>query len=308
MGQKTKPLFAVLGVFLFLSPMVSASKILPLPSAIYGTDDRYLVRNLADQKILELSKSVAAQFNKFAIYAESDEHYLVKNRSLKEVHNLCSDQRFAEESSLSQCTGFLVGDDLLVTAGHCVKDKSDCKEVMFNFDYTQNSNDDDYFKLSKKDTYYCKEVIQSNYGTFARSDFALIKLDRVVEKRKPLKIRRTGMINSKDQLFVIGHPMGMPKMYHGQGNVRSSYGVHNFVTDLDTFSGNSGSPVFNEKTFAVEGILVKGEIDLEYNVSEGCYKNKICVGLECRGETASRTVQLPLLKIPLKKFLSNNRF
>ncbi|WP_420540401.1 S46 family peptidase (plasmid) [Paenibacillus polymyxa] len=32
-----------------------------------------------------------------------------------------------------------------------------------------------------------------------------------------------------------------------------------FVANLDTYGGNSGSPVFNSDTHEVEGILVRGE-------------------------------------------------
>ncbi|HAU89128.1 MAG TPA: serine protease, partial [Elusimicrobia bacterium] len=34
-----------------------------------------------------------------------------------------------------------------------------------------------------------------------------------------------------------------------------------FVADLDTFGGNSGSPVFNTRTKKIEGILVRGDED-----------------------------------------------
>lgn len=271
------------------------------PKAIYGLDERSLVTDIADEDIKDLARSVSAQFPNYSVFSETDKHLLIKNRTLSEAHQVCPDVAFANSSSLSQCSGFLVGSDLLLTAGHCVKDKNDCENVFFSFDYKNGDYQKEYLTLAKENVYRCKQVVQSNYGIFSRTDFALIKLDRPVLNRKPLKIRRLGAVDSKDQLFVLGHPMGLPLMYQPGGKVRSNIGINTFVTNLDTFSGNSGSPVFNKETNVVEGILVKGEDDLEYDVEYGCYKNKVCRENECRGETVLRTSALPLLKIPLLK-------
>ena len=49
------------------------------------------------------------------------------------------------------------------------------------------------------------------------------------------------------------------------------------LANLDTFSGNSGSPVFNKRTKRVEGILIAGETDYTFDMNQGCnvtYKTK----------------------------------
>lgn len=295
--------FIVLFIFSFLlgfSPL--ARFVNPVaPKAIYGIDERKLMSEVTDQSVIELSQSLSAQFPSYMVYSETEKHYLLKNRTLEEAHQVCPDVAFSKNSSLSQCTGFLVGPDLLVTAGHCVKDKSDCENVLFSFDYKTGDYHDEYLKLAKDNVYKCKQVLQSNHGVFSRTDFALIRLDRTVQNRKPLRLRRLGAVDSKDNLFVIGHPMGLPMIYQPGAKVRSNIGIHTFVATLDTFSGNSGSPVFNAESKIVEGILVKGEDDLDYDVEFGCYKNKVCRDSECRGETVLRSTSLPLLKIPLLK-------
>ena len=59
-----------------------------------------------------------------------------------------------------------------------------------------------------------------------------------------------------------------------------------FMTNLDTFGGNSGSPVYNAKTHKVEGILVRGERDYVPNedgsgmVTTVC--DEWCSGEECQ--------------------------
>ncbi len=47
-----------------------------------------------------------------------------------------------------------------------------------------------------------------------------------------------------------------------------------FVANLDTYGGNSGSPVVDARTYVVEGILVRGEDDFVQN--DGCYVSLVC--------------------------------
>lgn len=55
--------------------------------------------------------------------------------------------------------------------------------------------------------------------------------------------------------------MGLPLKIAGFATVRDFSKVGYFVADLDTFGGNSGSPVFSVKTKKIEGILVRGDED-----------------------------------------------
>ncbi|MDT8287705.1 MAG: serine protease, partial [Elusimicrobiales bacterium] len=101
-------------------------------------------------------------------------------------------------------------------------------------------------------------------------DYALIQLDRKVTGRKPLPINRGRKIKEGAGVFVIGHPVGLPLKVAGDARVRSSKFMRaHFTTDLDTFGGNSGSPVFNVKTKKIEGILVRGGTDFAKS-PEGC--------------------------------------
>ena len=67
-----------------------------------------------------------------------------------------------------------------------------------------------------------------------------------------------------------------------------------FVCNLDTYGGNSGSPVFNSSTHELEGILVRGETD--FIVTEnGCRKSNVCPqndpNFVCRGEDCTRSTE-----------------
>ena len=45
------------------------------------------------------------------------------------------------------------------------------------------------------------------------------------------------------------------------------------MANLDTFMGNSGSPVFNKETGLVEGILIEGAEDLEDDLDNLCTRS-----------------------------------
>ena len=78
---------------------------------------------------------------------------------------------------------------------------------------------------------------------------------------KPLEISRITSLKKGEGIFVIGHPVGLPLKVAGYSTVRDFSKSGYFVADLDTFGGNSGSPVFSVKTKKIEGILVRGDTD-----------------------------------------------
>jgi V8-like Glu-specific endopeptidase len=70
----------------------------------------------------------------------------------------------------------------------------------------------------------------------------------------------------------MGHPSGLPMKYADGAKVFGNFDNY-FSTNLDTFGGNSGSPVFNAKTNEVVGILVRGDIDY----IEGEFEGRTCM-------------------------------
>lgn len=67
-----------------------------------------------------------------------------------------------------------------------------------------------------------------------------------------------------------------------------------FSTNLDTFSGNSGGPVFNAETYEVEGVLVRGEQDYIMNDDRDCDSVRKCEddGSDCMGEEVVRVTNI----------------
>ena len=239
-----------------------------IPASIYGTDDRqdYYA---ADRTMKKFAESTVALFPDTVIPRdEATGGYKLKSLNLKGKYNLQSGERFADQPVGAYCSGVLVGEDMVLTAGHCFRPDprgGPCERVKLVFGYAVTSAGETPSSFPAENVYSCKAVIAQKVLNDG-ADYALVKLDRKVSGRYPLAINR-GNIGRTTQLAVIGYPSGLPVKVATNGSVRSISGKGFFVADLDTFGGNSGSPVFNLKTLKIEGILVRGGVDYVYDSS-----------------------------------------
>ena len=204
--------------------------------------------------------------------------------TLGESFNLCDGQRFKDQINPASCSGFLVASNIMVTAGHCIKNQNDCDNYKWVFDFDTNET-----QLKSSQIYSCKKLIKRKLESNG-ADFAVFEIDRHAYDRKPLKFRREGEISQGAGLVVIGHPSGLPTKIADGAAVRDESNPDFFVANLDTFGGNSGSAVFNAETGLVEGILVRGETDYVSDTQNGetCRKVYECKNTECRGEDVTK--------------------
>src|SRR5690606_1303106 len=107
--------------------------------------------------------------------------------------------------------------------------------------------------VPSENIYNCKELLEAKLETDKlnrrkRRDFSLVRLDRIVKDRKILNYRDSGKVEKDADIYVIGHPVGLPTKFADGAKVFQNDQDGYFVTNLDTFGGNSGSAVFNAKT------------------------------------------------------------
>lgn len=262
------------------------------PEVVYGKDNRQDYSYVTNDLHKKLANSVAAHIDKNKILEDGT----LSSSTIASSMNLCKSERFSEQINPARCSGFLVGDDLVVTAGHCVTGESDCQKYAWVFDFS-----DDIKKVDKeKSVYNCKEIISRELSSSTQMDYALIRLDRTVAGRTPLKFRTSGSIGTNADLVVIGHPSGLSVKVADGAKVRDNSNEVFFVANLDTFGGNSGSPVFDSNTGLVEGILVRGENDYTSSEEDGKYCRRVytCLDDECRGEDVTRITNVE--KLPVK--------
>lgn len=205
--------FRILKILFVWSQLLS-----PLRADIFGTDDRHEVTRFIPKAYQNYSKSIAVGV--LSSLFENIEHTDDKKVYVDYLSDyMCPEERFYEQASITfACTGFLVGADLLVTAGHCathlkeIKNETGgyCDVYHWMFDYDQTL---DVSKVPSKLIYKCKEIIYavSDDHEFGR-DFALIRLDKQVKNRTPLPIS-LDKVKKRDQVSMLGHPMGLPMKY-----------------------------------------------------------------------------------------------
>jgi V8-like Glu-specific endopeptidase len=267
-------LFAV--VLYFLSP-IAIAKI--QNKVIYGDDGRVQFFQVERPEVREVADSTAAMIRTANLQNHADGKTAIAASSFKQAFGVCSSEPFANEPAGALCSAFLVGDDMIATAGHCVNSGS-CADSSFVFTYRMSVLNLPPSEVETSEVYHCKEVLE-NERTDAQ-DYALVRLDRAVQGHRVLRLSQMAP-QVGDGLFVVGHPSGIPTKVAGGANVRSvSPGF--FRANLDTYGGNSGSAVFNESTLEVEGILVRGESDFVYDSLNQCSVSYRCPNGACRGE------------------------
>lgn len=271
-----------------------------IDKVIYGVDDRKDIFESNNCLHKQLANSTAAMISDSALVTQDDGMVLINSTTL-EQDGICSDARFAKQTAGANCSGFLVGEDYLVTAGHCIQDMDDCERYSWVFGYANEKEEKLTQIVPKTEVYKCNKIISRVLDRSNSNDFALVKLDRVVTGHTPLKFRTTGKIADNADLVVIGHPSGLPTKIADGANVRSNTNKIYFQATLDTFGGNSGSAVFDTKTGTVEGILVRGETDYVNDPVMNCYRPKVCKVTECRGEDVTRITNIKELQKLIRK-------
>ena len=252
-------------VFIFLVTILGCSSEheVSTSQSIYGRDDRKDIFEESNPSIRTWSRSVVAMIKEDAMKGDQ-----FTSETLGQKFRLCESERFKNQASLSGCTGFLVAPDVIATSGHCIKDQKECQSTLMVFDYAYNSNDANPLQVRTSNIYRCREILDRAYGGSDKSDYALLRLDRAVQGREPLRLQSANKISDNASLLAIGTPAGLPLKVSGGARVFRNNADAYFEATLDAFGGQSGGPVFDASTGLVEGVLVRGRSD--FNIDGAC--------------------------------------
>lgn len=253
---------------------------------IYGDDNRVEVYE-SSAFWQRKAASTVALVNTSRLSQQSDGTIAIKGNNYGSSYNLCEDEPFREQQSSAFCSGSLVGHNLVLTAGHCLRTQSACNRTNFVFGFGYSHSGKDVTTAQPIDVYSCKSIVAWKEKSNG-ADYAVVELDRSVIGREVLSVNRGQVASPGDRMVIIGHPAGIPTKVADDAYVREVKSEH-FVANIDAFGGNSGSAVFNERTGLIEGILVRGWTDFTY--SNGCRKSYVCKNDGCSGEDVTRVDQ-----------------
>jgi hypothetical protein len=260
-------------------------------SIVHGVDDRIEVfQSDPAAPWARASRAVAVLLAESSLRPASDPSFTkVVSKDLRHAEGLCPGQRFATQPAAGECTAFLVAPRLVFTAGHCVFVNSSLDKVRVVFGYAVDAKTRDPRQVRTSDVYRVSSVAAFIDDDKAQVDFAALWLDREVSGRVPLEIATD--VHLGDALTLIGHPSGIPAKVASGGRVSRFASRSLFQSSVDAFKGNSGSPLFSDRTAHVVGILVRGgPLQFDYATPRGasCQVVNSCrVGLSgCTGEEA----------------------
>lgn len=260
------------------------------PDVIYGTDDRIDVYQETNPDRVDWARSTCGLFYADDVINNGNGTYDISLYAYSvSGYPACSSEPFADQPVSPICSGFLVAPDIIATAGHCFE-SGDESAITFVFGFEMQNASTPVETVSEDNVYFGIELL-GRMEVSNGADYAVIRVDRpvVAEGATPLPIRRNGTIANNTRVGVIGHPAGLPtKIAFGDLTVvRDSSPSGYFITNLDTYGGNSGSAVFNAETGVVEGILVRGDDD--YVLEGSCFVSNVNTNTGGSGEDVTKT-------------------
>jgi len=241
-------------ILLFISAPIMAEIL-----AIYGNDDRQDVYAVTNPQFIEMANSTAAMISQEKIKYNGTTA-TISEKSLADMYKLCPSERFRNQPIAATCSGTLIAPDIIMTAAHCYDlPKQACRDYRWVFDYKVSKESQSSVTVNAQNVYESEKVIFNEMnGTY---DYALIKLKKSVNDRTFAPLSKA-QIKVNDPLVLIGHPSGLPTKIAADAFVLQVEPTV-FVSNVDAFSVNSGSGVFNASTGEVMGILVSGRMDYE---------------------------------------------
>lgn len=255
---------------------------------VYGTDNRQDVYAHPDATLrARAQQSTVALMDRSDVNTSNPNNVTFRSSTLGVAQNLCSTERFRNDPTAAFCSGTLIDDDLVLTAGHCITSTTDCANTRFVFNYYRTGANT-MQTVTTADVFSCSQIVARREGTVGGQvlDYAIVRLDRPATPRfTPAPVRTANVAMSTGQnVAVIGSGSGIPFKIDSGGKVRNARAgvLDYFIATTDTFGGNSGSGVYETNSHEVVGILVRGDTD--YVRSGSCYRVNVCTESGCGGE------------------------
>ncbi len=203
------------------------------------------------------------------------------------ANSLCADEPFREQPVVIErqgavpgdfgYTGYLLGPDTVLTCWHGWDYFSGRAQVaIFGYALAPDGAAVTELPVSQLRSVAAYPAVKPPPAAERGScsgDWVILQLEHPVTHLGPLAPPRLEAPRPGRAVYTLGHPLGLPlKLATGGAVVSASDGA--FRTSLDTFAGNSGSPVFDADSHALLGLVIegqKGQDDFEPAPARRCY-------------------------------------
>jgi hypothetical protein len=258
---------------------------------VYGTDNRTDVYAHANATLRARAQQSTVALMQSAMLNTTNPYNVTFNAyTLGAAQTLCTTERFLNDPAAAHCSGTLIDDDLVLTAGHCFTNTLTCANTRFVFNFYRTSATT-LQTVTTADIFSCQSIVARQQATVngKYQDYAIVRLDRPATPRftpAPVRVWSSALPTSQP-VSVIGSGSGIPFKIDSGGSVRSPRAstLDTFVANTDTFQGNSGSAVYENSGYTVAGVLVLGATDYVPNGS--CNVVNVCSETGCSGESVT---------------------
>jgi len=231
--------------------------------------------------IRRVSESVGMIVERKNLFKISENRYQLNiTNTLGTLYNLCQGEAFSEQMVVGKGTAFIIEENKMMTAAHVFQGPLKDYAIVFGYRVI-NSLGTAESSVSADDVYFPSQLIENN----SELDVTIFKTDRLIA-RPILSYEKSSLLKKGSEIYMLGYPMGLPQKLAINADISDDSNYQFFYTTLDSFQGNSGSPVFNLNSHKLIGILVSGMVD--YELRGDCYKSVSCRQPYCLGEKVIR--------------------
>jgi hypothetical protein len=233
------------------------------------SDDLMEWYEITDEQIKKHAGCIAAVVTKDSLLAADNDDFLLKVKPYGKTFNLCHSEPFYDQpvAAGSICTGFLVKEDIIATAGHCVNEEN-VTDLRVVFGFRMVDSTEPVTQIPGEDIYRGVKIIGRACHP-DEGDWVLVQLDRKVKEQAVLKLAKNE-VDDDQEIYVFGHPLGLPLKYSEGAYVVDNTQKSYFLANLDVYSGNCGSPVFDSYSGEVIGIVID-ESSRDFRFVKDCW-------------------------------------
>jgi hypothetical protein len=232
---------------------------------VYGADDRIEPWQADGAQAALARQSAVALIESQHLRLSDPDDVGIRAAPLRAWDSYCEGTPFLDQPTAATCSGVLIDDDLLLTAGHCLERVASCGDYFYVFGYLY-PEDGVLGRITRQEVFSCRRIAVlevSPPDSEEQLDFAVVQLDRVVGPAQlPAPVSASARFPG-EALTVIGFPSGLPAKLDAGAVVADARAAafDRFTLTSDTFGASSGSGVYSAGSAELVAVFASGTAD-----------------------------------------------